>query len=281
MKKGQNSFFSKNHREQDSFFSKNHSAQVTIFIIVGIIIISAVALVLILRSDILPDFGGGGETNPQSFLETCLEDKLNEGVRIISEHGGNINPVLYKRFKFEGETSYTNISYLCYTQNYYVPCVNQEPMLMKHIKEEIHDYIAQDVSACFNELKDSLENQGYRIDEPNSNYNGFDVELAEKKIIINIDGELTLTKTEQTTKQQDFKIIIPSRLYEIAFVVQEIVSQEATNCEFDLDYIRFYSDYDINKINTLDSSEIYVVTDKKSLNRFNFAVKGCVIPAGG
>jgi len=248
-------------------------AQVTIFIIVGIIIISAVVLFLIFRSDVISDITGSGrEANPKSFLEVCLEDKINEGVRIISEHGGSINPVLYRTFKFSDEDKYTNISYLCYTQNYYVPCVNQEPMLMNHIKKEIQDYIAVDVASCFDELKGSLENQGYLLSGPG--YSGeFDVGLTEKKIIINIDGELTLTKSGETIRQEGFKIIIPSRLYETAFVVQEIVSQEARFCKFDyLNYMQNYPEFKIIPF-SVEDIEIYRVKHKDSPYFFKFVIK--------
>lgn len=223
---------------------------------------------------------GGGETNSASFLQTCLEEKINEAVKIISNQGASINPFLYIEFKFSDEEGYTNITYLCYNQNQDEYCINQEPMLMKHIEGEIQGYISQEVNGCFEDLKISLEDQGYEIDSLNSHYNGFDVELIEKRIIVNIDGDLTLTKSEQTTMQEGFKIIFPSRLYETAFIAQEIVSQEARFCEFDeLNYMMFNQNYKVSKTSTLNSTIIYKIEHRDSSNKFKFAIKEKCTPA--
>lgn len=252
--------------------------QVTIFIIMGIIIVSAIALFLILRTGIVPKIGGGKETNPNTFLEACIEDKVKEAIEIISSQGGYVNPTLYKRFKFEDEDSPIDISYLCYAQIGGVLCVNQEPMLIQHLKNEIKNYLLQDsdyVEGCFNDLISSLERQNYDVVPV---YNGFEVELMPKKIIIDIDAELTLTKTGETSKLENFKTIIPSRLYELADMVQRIVNREATSCEFNHYEMFLYPKFDINEFGpTLDSSIIYTVRHEKSNEEFIFAVRGCVI----
>jgi len=253
--------------------------QVTIFIIIAIVIISAIALFFLFRSGIeIPGIGIGKETSPSSFLESCIEDKIKETTEIISSQGGYINNPLNKTFKFTEEDSPLDISYLCYTQNYYIPCINQEPMLIQHLKDEIKNYISDDVGDCFDGLTSSLDKQGYSVDVK---YRGFEVELMEKKVVIEIDAELTLTKSGETTKQEDFKIIVPSRFYDLAIVVQEIVSQEAEFCNFEyLGYMLLYPQWDIDKFRTSDSIIIYTVEHKDSKEKFRFSIRGCVIRPG-
>jgi hypothetical protein len=256
----------------------NKRGQITIFIIVGIVIISVIALFLLFRAGVVPKIFEKPEVNPNIFLSSCMEDKIKETIEIISSQGGYIDNPLHRKFKFTDEESFTNISYLCYTQNNYIPCVNQEPMLIQHLEDDVKDYISEDVEDCFNALISSLEKKGYEIDKI---YNGFEVNLIPKKIVVEIDAEITLTKTEETSKQEGFKIIIPSRFYDLAVVVQEIISQEARFCNFEyMGYMLLYPQWDINKFTTGDSTIIYTVKHKDSEEKFRFAIRGCVIPSG-
>jgi hypothetical protein len=258
---------------------KGKRGQIVIFIILGIILVAIVALFLIFGKKIIPEIGLVKETSPASFLESCIEDEVKEAVEIISIQGGSANPELYKTFKFEDETDFTNIAYLCYTQNYYLSCINQEPMLITHLKDEIKTDISDEVETCFSDkLTSSLSKQGYTVD---AKYKGFDIELTRGKIIIDIDGELVLTKTGETSQREDFRIIVPSRFYDLAIVVQEIISQEAEFCHFEhLGYMLFYPKFNIDKFGTSDSITIYTVEHEDSKERFRFAVRTCVIPPG-
>ena len=263
---------------KNSFFPKNHKAQITIFIIVGIVLVSLIALFFFFRDGGLPDIGGTGDVNPDSFLDSCMEEKIKETIGILSAQGGHIKSQLYLDFKFSDENLPTNISYLCYNHNYYLPCINQEPMLIQHLKEEIYNYISEDVENCFDDLTASLENQGYVVD---ARYSGFEVELMEKKLVVNVDGELTLTKSGETSKKKGFKIIVPTKFYDLAVVVQEIVSQEARFCNFEhLGFMLFYPKFNIDKFRTGDGTIIYTIEHRDSKEKFRFAVRGCVIPPG-
>ncbi len=241
-------------------------------------IVSIITLFFLFGGRIVPTIGEKPEENPNIFLESCIEDKIKEAVELISSQGGYISNPLHKTFKFEDEEEFTDISYLCYTQTSYLPCVNQEPMLIQHLKNEMKNYISNDVGDCFDKLTLSLEKQGYVVD---ATYRGFEVGLMEKKVIIEIDGEITLTKSGETSKQEDFKIIVPSRFYDLAIVTQEIVSQEARFCHFEsLGYMLLYPEWYINKFRTSDAITIYTVEHKDSKEKFRFAIRGCVIRPG-
>ena len=257
---------------------RGRKGQVTIFIIVGILFITAIMLFFFLREDLLPGTGGKPEENPGGFLETCLEDRLIEGTKLISSQGGYIENPLNRTFRFNDENDFTDISYLCYNQNYYRPCINQEPMLIQHLKAEVKKYVLDDVRNCFDNLVSSLDKKGYVVD---ATYNGFEVELMSKKVVINIDGKIVLTKSGETTKQENLEIIIPSRFYDLAVVVQEIVSQEARFCHFEyLGFMLFYPQFNIDKFRAGDGTIIYTVQHKDSKEEFKFAIRGCVIPPG-
>lgn len=252
-----------------------NKAQITIFIIVGIILVSLVVLFFLFREGGISESRRTAEVNPNSFLDSCMEDKIKETTKILYSQGGYITNPLNITFKFSDENEYSDISYLCYNQNYYFQCINQEPLLIQHLKREVHDYIYDDVRNCFDDLTMNLEKQGYVVD---ARYDGFEVELVEKKIVVNIDGELTLTKSEETLKKKDFEIIVPTKFYDLAIVVQEIVSQEAEYGNFDeLGFMIIYPEFKIIKFKTGDS-KIYRVKDKKTQEEFKFAIRTSVIP---
>lgn len=253
--------------------------QVTIFIIIAVIIIAAIALFFVFRSGVIPGVGGPAhEITPAPFLDTCLRDKTREGIEIISLQGGYINNPLHIRFMFEEEGVYRNISYLCYTSNYYIPGDNKQPMLIQHLKSEVENYISEEVEFCFNELVSSIKDQGYEVD---SQYDGFDVELMPGRVVTEIYGEISSTKTGETSKQEDFRIITNSKFYDLSLVVHEIVSQEARFCNFEyLGYMLTYPKFKIDYFRVQDASIIYTVEHVDTNERFRFAVRGCVIPPG-
>lgn len=253
--------------------------QVTIFIIVAIIIVSGISLFFLFRSGVIPKIGGPArEITPAPFLDTCLEDKIAEGVEQIGLRGGDLDASLHINFMFEEEGIYRNITYLCYTSNAYVPCTNQEPVLIQHLKDEIENYISEEVEFCFNEFASSLEDRGYDV---YAQYDGFDIELVPGRIIAEIYGEISSTKAGETSKQEDFRVITNSKFYDISLVVHEIVSQEARFCNFDLNgYMLFYPKFWIDEFRTGDSTQIYTVTYIDTQEKFRFAIRGCVIPPG-
>jgi len=232
-----------------------------------------------LRGNRLPDVAGTStETNAPAFLDNCLEDKIRESIKILGEQGGNINPKLYKTFKFNEEAVAKDISYLCYNQNYYQPCITQEPMLKKHLEDEIKNYISSKVKNCFSKLSNDLSSQGFVVD---AKYTDFKIDLLPKRIIVDINAKLILTKSGETSIQQNFKVIIPSRFYELVDIAQEITKQQAKYCSFNkLGYMLLYPEYSINDFMTGDSTIIYTLEHRKTKERFRFAIRGCVIAAG-
>jgi len=254
--------------------------QVTIFIIIGVFIIAAVALFFIFQKGVkIPGVSGGAkEVTPTPFLQTCLEDKILEGVEILSYQGGSINPILNTRFKFDEDDSYYNISYLCYTHGSYGPCMNQQPMLIQSIKEEISDYISSEVEMCMSELVLNLEEEGFIVD---AQYGGFDIQLSPGEITANIDAVVTSTKSEETSIQENFEISIETKLYDLSLVAQEISSQWARFCSFEhLGYMLTYPKYNIDIYGPTEGTVIYTIKDIETREKFRLAIRGCATAPG-
>ncbi len=254
---------------------QDNKSQVTIFIIIGVLIVIMIVLFfLFIRQDAPVTITKNENVDIKNFIDLCIEDKLTETLNILSNQGGYLNNslnILYNDNK---------ISYLCYNINNYRSCINQEPLLLRHLQNEIHDNIEEEMKNCFNELKENLEEDDYYVEIKNGDLS-YDVDLIPDRIVINIKNEINLEKNGENKKIDNLIIVRDSEFYELAVVVQEIVSQEAKYCNFDITGFQIiYPDYDIDKKRLGDSSIIYLVRHKNSNEFFNFAVRSCGIPPG-
>lgn len=249
---------------------KNNKAQVTIFVILALIMVVAIIILFLLINR--PSFEIVNAENPQAYIESCTRDAVEEAVDILSEQGGDITPI--------GSTIYKskNITYLCYNANYYEPCINQRPLLIEHIENEIKDYIWDSVDNCFNSLAEELEKKNYEVSIG-------EIELTTKlqtnQIVVDINRDFTMTKNDKTQEFNSFKMNLINGLYGLSKIAAEIVNQEARFCNFDiLGFMIIYPEYDVDKFRTGDSDIIYTLRERRSGDKFMFAVRSCTLPPG-
>ena len=96
--------------------------QVTIFIILGLILVVSFIIIFLLINP--PEIKVVDEDNPQAFIESCTRGAVEEAIDLLSKRGGDISPKGYISFKGE------EITYLCYYNNFYEPFINQRPLLI-------------------------------------------------------------------------------------------------------------------------------------------------------
>ncbi len=242
--------------------------QVTIFIIVAIIIIAMAVLIYLLYPK-LKTLIGGDSNNPTAFIQSWLEDPLEEAIEKISLQGGSLNPEHFYLY-------YDNpVEYLCYTNEYYRTCVVQQPMLKSHIESEIENAIAPEVEACFEDLVDSFENKGYDVIFREGNIT---VELLPDVIMITLSHELTLTKGD-TEKYATFRILFESNLYELVSIARSIIDWEAEYGDADTSlYMAYYRGLKVEKVIKEDGTTIYMLTDKETEDKFQFASRSVAWP---
>ncbi len=263
----------------------NKGGQVTIFIIVGVLVLGIIFgffFLLKMDSDYESWEKGAEQKSTQNFLEVCLKDSLNEGVELITKQGGYIENPLHISYKLDDEDEPIDISYLCYTNMDHYSCVNQEPVLSSHIEDEIKEYIKEDSKNCFNELINAMEDEGYTIED--SNYHRTDVNLKRDYLEVIINAELTATIAGETFEYEEFKTRFMSSLHEIIEIVKKAVNEEIIFSGLGgFDYIRhntLYPEFLIERFNTLDGSKIYIINKRDSDEEFRFAVRGGVTSGG-
>ncbi|MEN9626136.1 MAG: hypothetical protein RL557_464 [archaeon] len=244
-------------------------SQITIFIIIGLIFVVALAILFLLIKK--PDIKILDDKTPQPFIESCTQEAVEDAIAILSKQGGDIAPKGYLSYNSE------NIVYLCYTSEYYEPCINQRPLLIEHIQNEITAYITPRVQDCFFELEGSLSSR-------------YDVEstplvittlLQPKTIVITVDKKFNMAREEEVMNFDHFKITLAHPLYNLAEIAMEITNQESLYCNFDeLGYMILYPSYDIESFITGESNIVYKVTERSSEQAFAFAARSCPLPSG-
>lgn len=248
---------------------KNKLGQVTIFIILGVILVAVISLLFI--SIKKPKIILLDEENPQSYIDSCVKDSIEEAANMIMSQGGDIEPK--GSIMYNGE----DIVYLCYNTNYYKPCINQRPMLIKHIEDEITDYIGPNVNNCFNTLKNELGDKNYEVEMGESI---LITELQPEQIIVNINRDFKMTKGDKIKNFDNFKVGLISPIYDFAEIGNEIASQEAKYCYFNVNgFNSNYPEFEIRK-DMISDSKIYKIGQRGSDLNFIFATRGCAMPAG-
>ncbi len=231
------------------FFSPRlkKKGQLTIFVIVALVIVGFAVLAYLFFPRILVGFGISSD-NPNEFIQACMEKSIGDAVEKISVQGGSLNPenyILYQDNK---------IQYICYTQEYYTQCAMQQPLLNKII-----------------------ENQGYNV---NLKRGGTVVEMLPKKISIAFNNELTLTK-DSSRRYEKINVFLNNNLYELTSIADSIANWEARygNAETTL-YMNYYHDLKVEKLLQGDGSKIYILTERNSGDKFQFATRSVVTPPG-
>ncbi len=249
----------------------NKRGQVTLFVIIAILIVAVVAAFYFLAPGIKTNVNPQAQT-PEAMLRNCIEDSLNEAVEKVSLQGGILNPTLY--YLYESN----KISYVCYTEEYHTPCVVQRIFLKENIESELKTNLQDETKGCFDNLKQSYQQKGYEVQ---LDYKDLDVILMPKVIIFKPSTTLTLRKGGQTNLHENFDITLNNNLYELATISETLVQWETLYGDArTTDYMSLYRDIKFEKIKQDDGTTVYILTNRDSEDKFQFAVRSYVFPPG-
>jgi hypothetical protein len=250
----------------------NRKAQVTIFIILAILIVLGFLIYFLVYPKVKTS-SNPYEDNPPAYIENCIKEDLENLTRTLSLQGGSLNPTAYSFY------NNTKIQYVCYTEEYYRPCVIQKPLLDNDIKKIIEDSIKSKVNECFNNLKNIYEKRGYnvQINKPGKDVN---VEILPQRIETTLNYSLTLTKGE-TRRYDSFKIIQNNNLYELLALAINIIDWESKygNAPVD-DYMMMYPEIKVERLYKNSGDKIYIISQRDSENKLQIAVKSQIWPTG-
>jgi len=251
-----------------NFFKKR--GQVTIFIIIAIMVIAIGVLIYLFYPQIKSILGGESES-PSDFIQSCIEGEIKNSAEKLSLQGGSISPEHYIIYSNE------KIEYLCYSNEYNKLCVMQQPMLKQHIEFEIENEIESAAESCFDNLEESYKNKGYKVDLKKG-YTS--IELRPKIIVATFNHSLTLTK-EDSKQYESFRVVVDNNLYELISITNSILNWEARYGDAETTiYMNYYHDLQVEKKKQSDGSTIYILTDRNTGNKFQFASRSNAWPPG-
>ena len=250
-------------------FSKR--GQLTIFIIIGIVIIAVAVLIYF----IVPKTQTGAvfdSKNPNGFIQNCLEKTIQDSVEKISLQGGSADPEFYDMYQGQ------RVEYLCYTAENYATCVVQRPLLQEHFETEVEKDISTEVQSCFNSLMENYQNEGYMTNLEKGKTLVF---LLPNKVLVNFSGYvLNVSKTE-TSRYNSFSVVLNNNLYELVNIATSIIDWESRFGDSSPNiYMTYYKNVKVEKMIQSDGTKIYILTDRNSGIKFQFASRSVVFPPG-
>jgi hypothetical protein len=251
--------------------------QITVFVIIGIVIVLAVVIFLLVWNNVVP-FPGvrpSGETDYRSSLAKCIEEseEIDEKVLMITKQGGSYNPQFY--YEYKGN----KYEYLCYIGTYYETCIMQKPFLIADTEKEIKEQIESDVRKCITETNEELEEEGYNVNQGRFEFN---VDFVIDNLVINVNPAVSISRDEERRSyREEIEVRKPSQLYKLMSISTSIVNQETSLGDSDpLSYMVAYPEVRVEKNKQGDGSTLYFLKDRNTEEEFNFAVRSLAWPPG-
>ncbi len=268
-----------------TLFSKQ--GQVTIFIIVGIVILFAFAGILYFtKSSITDRFTTEGDPViaqvPQEFIplkvytDTCLTQIGRRGLRIIGEQGGYIYPDLVGEYSTANPTEVDGISlepakipYWHYNMqpntaldiafNSLRPALRAQDDPEMSIEAQLQRFVDEKLPECLDGYEPFTQ-QGFTIRSLSPPQT--EVKVGESTINFLLNLEVDAARGEARHTLEQFYIKIPLRLKHYYEVAEEIAKAEANHSFLErqaLDLITVYSGTDPNKLPPTDAVTFDVV----------------------
>lgn len=244
--------------------------QVTIFIILGVLIVVLITLFVILKN---PSGTANVETEAgiKETLQSCVSDAVEKKITISLENGGRLNSE--KGIMYQGK----HYNYLCHIGNYYSPCYNLFPIMEEDLEKDIRNSTLDDVRDCFDGLKGELEDRGFSVDGGSTNYS---IDILLGRVDLTIRKKIQVTRDGASNYYENFDTSFISSSHELIRVVRDIVGSESTFCTFEyMGYMNLEPRLDIQRINYKES-KLYWVKDRVSNQEIKFAIRTCVSPPG-
>jgi len=241
--------------------------QVTIFIIVAIIIVFG-----IIAFFSFSNFSFSTNSQKSLYIESCIENELQDSLAELALNAGQINPSFTTMYMDE------NISIVCYTSEYYKPCVVQQPFLKQTFEDSLNKVMKPKIESCYETGIDELKSKGYNVVSGKLSY---DIKInPDGTIKVELKAPTTISSDEDTTARvENFEIIMASNLYEVITVANSILQFETHYGDAEVSsFMLYYPDLKIEKIRRDGGIRIYVITSEEI--EYKIASRSYAWPAG-
>ncbi len=248
--------------------------QVTLFIILGIIVVALVALIMFSKQANI--YTPATQENLQGKMDAieqniqdCLEDASGEPLNRIAQQGGYLT-VIPGSYRLWNDST---ISYLCWNQQGQRQCMNR--MLTRaYMQEQLNVAIKQQVETCLDVQGEGDLIKTYDMVLPKDF--SIDTVIGQDKVMVEMNYPITLkSKTADTqVSKKLFTKIFNVPLGDLYDVSQDIVNAEATAFFDPLMYmLSKYSKYTIYTQKPYPDT-IYQIKLREGSYVFQMAIQG-------
>ncbi|MDD5253497.1 MAG: hypothetical protein PHG05_00125 [Candidatus Nanoarchaeia archaeon] len=258
--------------------------QVTLFVILGIVIVVLVALFLIGRKTIFmpvttESLEGEMESIKEAIISCGYDNSLNSPnslLQAIGKQGGYLETpegtyILYADNK---------ISYLCYNIPDKESCSNRM-LTLKNMEDQLNENVGYFMDSCLNEIKNTGNLKSYNIivqDKPN-----YQFVIRPDSVVLNVNWLVTLKgKSKDISVSEDkFEVMFDYPLGNLYDVSQEVIngwdvfSGEAVSGNFDtLTYMLAKKGEYKLYLKKPYPDKVYTITKEGNEYIFQFAIQG-------
>lgn len=204
---------------------KKGRAQITVFIILGVIILAAIALVMFLNSqgqkqELSKEFFLSNNiepsvTNIESFSLDCLENSALDGLELIGIQGG-----YYKKPELNFDLEWAFIPYYYHKGSFLMPSPQK-------IESELASFVNDNIASCINDI--TFNNFAISYDTPATK-----TSIQPGKVIFTTNLKLTIESKGKTTlfEMQNHPVAINSSLFDIIKVATYITDSHKEDPDF-------------------------------------------------
>jgi len=243
--------------------------QVTLFIILGIVILVVIALIFGLRNIIGIGIGTDKFLSLKmgpliDDLNRCIQEKADDGIVLIGKQGGTLKPIKYRMYNGN------KVNYLCYNIIGDERCSNRM-VLLTDMERELNDYLQFELANCV-DTRALAKKLFYKV---NVGKLRVDTRILRDNVVVDVKYPITISKGTATLTQEDFSQTINRPLGDLYNTVYDIIDSETTSGQFlQLPYmLAKRGSVEIN-IDKPYPDKVYILNKKNDNYIFQFAVEG-------
>jgi len=240
--------------------------QVTLFIVIAIVI---VAVILFSYFYLASRFSEFGDNRP--ILDKCIESEIQKQIVDLSLTAGISNPSFTTMYMDE------NISILCYSNQYYTPCVVQYPFLKQTFENSLSKKMEQKIESCYSGALEDLRARGYDVTGGKMSY---EISIDPGMIQVKMKVPTTVSDEDSSVSFKNFEIVSYSNLYDVLMVANSILQFETSYGDAEISsFMFYYPNLKIEKIRRDENIKIYTITNAEGI-KYQFASRSYAWPAG-
>lgn len=231
---------------------KDKKGQITIFIIIGIVLVLGTALYLILSERLTRPYADIeiGETPLNIIMENCLEKTAEQGILFIGTQGGYYN--LTEEYIV---TDYSSVPY-------YLQKEKEEIPSKEKIASEIARYIEDNIFYCIGNFSE-IEKEGFTLVEAPPSA---DVMIDDYAVQVDLDLPIKIIKDNAEIELPKFSKTISSSIGKIHDLAVKIIDMEKQDPGWiDLSSIS-NTEFKVDIIPETEEDMIYIIKDNQQID---------------